>query len=113
MKKCKSHAYALFNFKSILSPKRLMGHEYCIKGIDYEKDIINYDIDFIGPGDRVMSIAGLEWVPVQIRAVKLKIVFSGIEGNAFKKEFTFNYKKYEYRTKGKDFRRPGSKLKDK
>lgn len=111
-KRCKSPAFSLFNFKSILTPKRLLDKEISIKKINYAKDTIGFNLDFISPGDRILKIVAFDWVPVQYRkfSIKTKVAFtkSGVD----EKIVDFNFSRFEYRTKGKYFRRIKEKSKE-
>ncbi len=108
VKRSGSPAYRAFDFKKILTPKRLMGGRYCLKKIDYERDVVDYKLDFINPGDRLIRIVAFDWVPVQFRELRVTLRVSPL-GGAEKKVIDFNLKRFEYRTRGAYYRRPGKK----
>jgi hypothetical protein len=109
LKRSKSPAYRAFHFKNILTDKRLMGDEYCLKKINYERDVIDYRLGFVNPGDRVIRIAAFEWVPVQYRDLRLAVHISPLGEGDEKKVIDFNFKRFEYRTRGRYYRRPAEK----
>jgi hypothetical protein len=112
LKKCKSQAYSIFNFKSILSPKRITGKGCCcIKDINFDKDIIHYNLDFIAPGERVMQIVAFNWIPVQFRKIKVGIKVTHLDDKALEKDVVFDFDRYEYRTKDESFTNPDRKKK--
>lgn len=108
VKRSRSPAYRAFDFKKILAAKRLMGDRYCLKKIDYERDVIEYRLDFINPGDRLIRIVAFEWVPVQFRELRVTVRVSPL-GGAEKKVIDFNFRRFEYRTRGTYYRKPGEK----
>jgi hypothetical protein len=112
LKRTKSPAYRAFRFKNILTDKRLMGDEYCLKKINYERDVIDYRLRFVSPGDRIIRIAAFDWVPVQYRDLRLAVHISTLGEGAEKKVIDFNFKRFEYRTRGKYYRRPAEKSKE-
>jgi hypothetical protein len=109
LKRSKSPAYRAFRFKNILTDKRLMGDEYCLKKIDYERNVIDYRLGFINPGDRIIRIAVFDWVPVQYRDLRLAVHVLPLGEGAEKKVIDFKFKRFEYRTRGRYYRRPSEK----
>ncbi|MDY6969066.1 MAG: hypothetical protein SVR08_10500 [Spirochaetota bacterium] len=105
-KRCKSPMFSLFNFKRILSSRRLLSNNMCLKEIDYELNTIDYKFKYIVPGDRIIKIYAFEWIPIEIRTFILTIV---IKSQNMKKRIDFNFKRYEYRTRGKYFLKPEEK----
>ncbi len=105
----KSPVYNIFNFKSILSRKRLLSENYCIDEIDYNRDTIDYRFNFIPPSDTLIRIVVFEWIPVEIR--KFKIIFS-VTRSGIKRNISFNFIRNEFRGYGKDFIRKRKKEQD-
>ena len=108
VKRSRSPAYRAFDFKKVLAARRLMGDRYCLKKINYERDVIDYRLDFIIPGDRLIRIVAFEWVPVQFRRLRVAVRVSQL-GSAEKKVIDFNFRRFEYRTRGAYYRKPGKK----
>lgn len=106
MKKCASPAYSLFSFEGILSFKKLIAERACSSQINYGKDLIDYRLDFISPGDRVLKIAAFAWIPVEQR--DLRIVLA-LKFPGEKKIVDFDFHRSEYRTRGGQFVKPARK----
>jgi hypothetical protein len=98
-----SPAFSIFNFKQILSPKRLLTDRTCIDDIGYGNDLIDYRLDFINPGERVLLIASFGWIPVEAREYTVRI--DSRDGES-KKSIDFELRRFEYRTRGGRFRKP-------
>ncbi len=101
--RCKSPAYAAINMKSLLGAKRYLGEKWCVGEIDYTKDAVDYNFDFIAPGDTAIRIVAFDWIPVQHRKLKLLVKVRGTEGDV--KTVDFDFTRLEYRTKGGHFTR--------
>ena len=100
-KKYKSPLYSYIDFKRLLSPYRLLGDNYSIEEINYEKDIVESRLTFVPPSDKIIKIFVFDWVPVEIRDFKLIFI---VDQSGKKGAVEFDVKKYEYRTEGKHFR---------
>jgi hypothetical protein len=104
IERCKSPAYGAFHFKRILTPLRLIGDMNCVRKINYERDVVSYRLRVINPGDRIIMIKAFEWIPVQYRELKIAVAIATV--NNIQKTIDFNFKRVEYRTRGKFFRNP-------
>ncbi|GEM_PF-633212 len=104
IERCKSPAYGAFHFKRILTPLRLIGDMNCIRKINYERDVVGYRLRVVNPGDRIIMIKAFEWIPVQYRELKIAVAISTF--NNIQKTIDFNFKRVEYRTRGKYYRNP-------
>lgn len=100
-----SPAFSIINFRQLLSPKRLITEKTCIDDIGYENDLIDYRLDFINPGEKVLLIASFGWIPVEAREYTVRIDCR--EGEV-KKSIDFELRRFEYRTRGGRFRKPDS-----
>jgi hypothetical protein len=100
---CASPAYSSFNFANLFAPRRLLTEKYCMKEIDYESDLIEYRLEFINPGERVLVIYAFEWLPVEVREFSLRATLK--EGEV-KKSIDFGVRRLEYRAKGTRFTKP-------
>lgn len=98
----KSSAYKVFEFEKLFGKRRLMGDKYCLKEIDYNKDSIPFEFDFIPPSDTVLKFIAFPWIPVEPRRFK---VFFHIEYAGRKKVLNFDFQRFEYRNQGEDFRK--------
>ena len=105
--RCSSPAYAVFNFKTLLSQYRLLTDEVCMDRINFNRDVIFTRYGFIPPGDTVLRIAAFPWIPVQHREFILSLE---LRNNADKKIIDFKMDRLEYRTRGSYYRlHPGEK----
>jgi hypothetical protein len=109
VKRSRSPAYRAFDFKKILTARRLVSGRHCLKKIDYERDVVDYRLDFINPGDRLIRIVAFDWVPVQFRELRVTLRVSPLGRSAEKKVIDFKLKRFEYRTRGAYYRKPGKK----
>lgn len=100
--KCKSPAYAAINMKSLLGLKRYLGDKWCVEEIDYTASVIDYNFDVIAPGDSVIKIVAFDWIPVQFRDLKLLVKVRNA-GEEKQKIVDFDFKRLEFRTKGRHF----------
>lgn len=98
-----SPAYSSINFTNLFAPRRLITEKYCIEEIDYERDLIEYRLEFINPGERVLLIYAFEWLPVEVREFSLRATLK--EGEV-KKSIDFGVRRLEYRAKGTRFTKP-------
>ena len=99
-----SASYKTFNFKEILSFRRLLyGNAYFAS--DFIEDTINYKLDFILPDDTVVTILPFEYPPAALLNYKLefRLRSSGVE-----RKLNININRNEYRINDPDFKRtPG------
>ncbi|HON79621.1 MAG TPA: hypothetical protein PK544_14095 [Spirochaetota bacterium] len=104
--RCKSFSYSVFNFDSLVHPKRFSGKSLCDSNIDYDTAVVDYDFNFIVPGDTIMRIVAFDWVPVQYRTLRLGVNVESAGSHEQKKRIDFDFHRNEYRAKGSHFRKP-------
>ncbi len=102
----KSQAYKVFEFKKLFTNRRLVGDKYCLKKIDYHKDTVPFLFDFIPPSDTVLGFTAFPWIPVEER--KFRVIFH-IDYAGRKKVLNFDFQRFEYRSRGEDFRKQEKK----
>ncbi|MCP4137922.1 MAG: hypothetical protein GY754_43570 [bacterium] len=106
----KSPYYGIFNFEGILKPRRVVTGKYSTEStIDYEKDTIGTEMECIPPMDTITQFVIFERIPVQYRKYKL---FFTIKHSGKKKTIDFDFDRYEYRTRGTDFKQPKKEIEE-
>jgi hypothetical protein len=101
-KRCISPLYSMIDFSSLLKNRRLLCNDYNLEDIDFDKNSIEYKLDFINSGDLISKITAFEWIPVEYRTYK--IIFQ-LESPGDVKIIDFEFSRLEYREKG-PFSRP-------
>lgn len=96
----------MFDFDSIVHTKRYLGDSFCGEKAEYDNSVVDYDFDYIVPGDKILRIVAFDWVPVQFRTVRLGISIGPEGGTEQKKRIDFDFRRNEYRKKGNHFREP-------
>lgn len=107
-KTCTSPAYGTFNFSTILGFRRVLSERGCGE-IRFDRDLIDYRLNFINPGDRLLKIVAFPWIPVEKRTFTIRISFRTDESA---KTMDFSYSRFEYRTRGKHFINPDKQIKE-
>ena len=46
-----------------------------MRSIDYGNDVIDYRLQFINPGERIIQIVAFDWIPVEYRDLRMLIEF--------------------------------------
>lgn len=92
-----------------MHPKRYSGDSFCNKKTVYDDAVIDYDFDFIIPGDKILQIVAFDWVPVQFRTLRLSVKVEPAGNPEQEKRIDFDFQRNEYRAKGDHFREPKKK----
>lgn len=96
-KLCKSPAYSMIDFNSLLKNRRLLESDILLDDIDFDRNSIEYKLNFINSGDLISKIIAFGWVPVEHRTYKIKI---HLESLGEIKIITFEFNRIEYREGG-------------
>ncbi len=70
---CKSPAYSMIDFTSLVKSRRILGRDISLNDIDFDRDTIEYRLDFIGGGDLISRMIAFEWIPVEFRTYKITL----------------------------------------
>jgi hypothetical protein len=97
-----SPMYDAFDFDKLTSARRLLPYGY--NKPDFPDDSIDYRLDFILPGETVVTIMAFDYPPPDVRryALEFTIKARGLPGT-----FGFDMARLEYRSEGDDFIRKG------
>ncbi|MDR3237803.1 MAG: hypothetical protein LBT84_04790 [Spirochaetia bacterium] len=97
-----SPMYNAFDFDKLTSARRLLPYGY--NKPDFPEDSIDYRLDFILPGETVVTIMAFDYPPPEVRryALEFTVKTRGMPGT-----FGFDIARFEYRTEGGDFIRKG------
>lgn len=97
LKKCKSPAYSMIDFKSLLKTRRLLGEKTSVEDVDFDNDSVGFSPEFIASGDTISKIMAFDWIPVEYRTFKISIQF---ESAGDIRTIDFEFKRLEYREAG-------------
>ncbi|HDP80598.1 MAG TPA: hypothetical protein ENN21_07135 [Spirochaetes bacterium] len=104
-----SPAYDILDFDGISGTHRLIAEKNCVREIDYRHDLIEYRLNFINPGDRLLKIVAFPWMPVEKRNFTVRV---GFPGGDTRKTVGFGFHRSEYRARGGHFTRPAARDKE-
>jgi hypothetical protein len=90
----RSAAFSIYDFKRLLSFRRIVTGRYAASRVDYDRDTIEEKIDFIPPRDSVIRLVAFEKIPVEARSFRLNFMISAMGTS---KQIDFDFTRHEYR----------------
>jgi hypothetical protein len=89
-----SPAYSCYDFAGLLSYRRLMVERDSSRWIDYDRETIASTLDFIPPGDSVVTMVLFERPPVGQERFRITLEFSSLGG---RKAVSCDFDRRDYR----------------